>query len=167
MLNKLKIKYIQSLSQKKLRDEKGFFVAEGPKIVEEILRAPNVQALGNICYQLVDSSEPSLEAALSGEYCRNHGRRTRSDFVITNSEPGAGIIQAACFWTCLKLDNKVSLMLDGIQDPGNLGTIIRCADWFGVQKYHLQYRLCQMYSIPRSFNLPWEASAVFRCFTRI
>ena len=43
MVEKSKIKYIQSLSQKKLRDEEGVFVAEGPKIINELLAEPNIE----------------------------------------------------------------------------------------------------------------------------
>lgn len=132
MLNKLKIKYIQSLSQKKLREEKGLFIAEGPKIVEEILQAPNVQA---------------MEILGTGDWIRrnlhwkqrlgnNVSEITESDLhrISSLQTPNQvlGIFTHPVFGP-VEPDNKVSLMLDGIQDPGNLGTIVRCADWFGVQ----------------------------------
>jgi TrmH family RNA methyltransferase len=132
MLNKLKIKYIQSLSQKKLREEKGLFIAEGPKIVEEILQASNVQPmeifgtsdwirqnrhwmqrLGNNVLEITDE-----------ELHRISSLHTPNQVLGVFTHPVFGPFEA---------DNKVSLMLDGIQDPGNLGTIVRCADWFGVQ----------------------------------
>jgi RNA methyltransferase, TrmH family len=131
MLNKLKIKYIQSLSQKKLRGEKGLFIAEGPKIVEEILRVPN--------------AEP-LEIFATNSWIRHnlHWKQRLAENIveITDDEldrisslqtPNQvlGLFRQPVF-APLEADNKVSLMLDGIQDPGNLGTIIRCADWFGI-----------------------------------
>ena len=132
MLNKLKIKYIQSLSQKKLREEKGLFIAEGPKIVEEILQAPNVQAI-----EIVGTGDwirqnlywkQRLGSNVS-EITEDELRRISS---LHTPNQVLGIFRHPVFGP-VEADNKVSLMLDGIQDPGNLGTIVRCADWFGVQ----------------------------------
>ena len=132
MLNKLKIKYIQSLSQKKLREEKGLFIAEGPKTVEEILRAPNVQPLEifatnswirqNLHWK--QSLADNIVEITDDELDRISSLQTPNQVLGLFRQPVFGPLEA---------DNKVSLMLDGIQDPGNLGTIVRCADWFGVQ----------------------------------
>lgn len=133
MLKKSKIKYIQSLSQKKLREEEGLFIAEGPKIVEEILHAPNVE---------------TVEIFATGEWIRQNRhwteRLAQKVFEITEDElirisalqtPNQvlGLFRHPVF-PPVETGNRVSLMLDGIQDPGNLGTIVRCADWFGVQQ---------------------------------
>lgn len=128
MLVKSKVKYIQSLSQKKLREAEAVFVAEGPKIVNEILLAPNVQL---------------QELFATREWIDQNPHWKRNSQEITDDElrgisflqsPNMvlGIFRNPVFSTP-SLPNKVSLMLDNIQDPGNLGTIVRCADWFGIE----------------------------------
>lgn len=133
MITKSQVKYIQSLGQKKFREEEKAFVAEGPKIINELLDT---------------ASAALLELYYTGEWAKEHpalaakpvpGKR----YEITESE-----LQRISFLTTAhqalgvfkkpesqppRLDG-LSLMLDGIQDPGNMGTIIRIADWFGVQQ---------------------------------
>jgi TrmH family RNA methyltransferase len=129
MLVKTQVKYIQSLSQKKLRDEEGVFVAEGPKIVEELLEAGNTDL---------------VQIFAESDWLRKHGslpqdavqtvtpaELERISFLQTPHQV-LGIFRKPQFPAGLSLRNKISLMLDTIQDPGNLGTIIRCADWFGI-----------------------------------
>ena len=130
MLVKTQVKYIQSLSQKKLRDEEGVFVAEGPKITEELLAAGNVdlvQLFAEESWIKKQSHLPqdAVQTVTSDEL-------QRISFVQTPNQV-LGIFRKPAFPPALLLRNKVSLMLDTIQDPGNLGTIIRCADWFGIQ----------------------------------
>lgn len=133
MLTKSKIKYIQSLSQKKFREEEGVFVAEGPKIVEEILQAPNVGV-----QQLFATSKWIQESADQNQQFQqlltevNKDELKRISFLETPNQV-LGIFQQPVF-APFDARNKVSLMLDTIQDPGNMGTIVRCADWFGVQQ---------------------------------
>ncbi len=130
---KSKIKYIQSLSQKKLREEEGVFVAEGPKLVEEILRASNVKLREIFATKIWVQQNPRL--------ARDFGERIveikddqlqRISFLQTPNQV-LGIFENPIF-SPIDPANKISLMLDSIQDPGNLGTIIRCADWFGVEQ---------------------------------
>jgi TrmH family RNA methyltransferase len=133
MLVKSKIKYIQSLSQKKLREEEGVFVAEGPKIVEEILQARNVEVkelfatgqwIGQNSYWKKYLQEKLLEVT--------DEELNRVSFLQTSNNV-LGIFKHPVF-DPIAAENKISLMLDTIQDPGNLGTIVRCADWFGVHQ---------------------------------
>lgn len=131
MLVKSQVKYIQSLSQKKLREEEGLFIAEGPKIVEEILQSPNVETV-----EIFGTSEWIRQNA------RWKQRLAQNIFEINDEELARisslqtpnqvlGLFRHPVF-PPVEMGNKVSLMLDGIQDPGNLGTIVRCADWFGI-----------------------------------
>lgn len=129
MLVKTQVKYIQSLSQKKLRDEEGVFVAEGPKIVEELLEAGNtdlVQLYAENDWVQKQSSLPRniIQTVTPAEM-------ERISFLQTPHQV-LGIFRKPVFPTGLSLRNKISLMLDTVQDPGNLGTIVRCADWFGI-----------------------------------
>lgn len=135
MLVKSQVKYIQSLSQKKFRDEEGVFVAEGPKIINDLLHEgklllqqafatrewlnANAATRNQISdHQLVEVDEKELE---------------RISFLNTPNEILA-IFRKPVYNNPLQWEGKWSLLLDTIQDPGNLGTIIRSADWFGVEQ---------------------------------
>ena len=130
MLSKNEIKFIQSLQQKKSRLEQGLFLAEGPKIVEEVInsnfiiericgteeyfnKTANIPL--NIKQQIVSEEE------LSKISCLNTPQQVISIIESKNNDIYSLQISDWC------------ITLDGIQDPGNMGTIIRTADWFGIK----------------------------------
>ena len=125
MVSKNEVKYIQSLYQKKNRVEERLFVAEGPKLVEELLRSDyrvrNVYATEEWCNA---NSTVNATAVTPAELERISGLQTPNQVLAIGEQrvPGGEP----------KLKEHFSLVLDGIQDPGNLGTIIRIADWFGI-----------------------------------
>jgi TrmH family RNA methyltransferase len=131
MLIKSQVKYIQSLSHKKSRDSEDVFIAEGPKLINELLYTPHLQlqqlfALkdwlggqsGDIQKKAVEISQQELE---------------RISFLQTPNQV-LGIFKKPVFAVHKPVQGSVTLMLDTIQDPGNMGTIIRCADWFGIEQ---------------------------------
>ena len=125
MISRNEAKYIQSLYHKKNRDEEGVFVAEGPKLLEEFLNSDFVirklyavkewQHQKKLNVPVTEVTEAELQRISHFETAN------KVLAVIEKRKPGT-----------LKLDNKISIALDGIQDPGNVGTIIRIADWFGI-----------------------------------
>jgi TrmH family RNA methyltransferase len=130
MLIKSQVKYIQSLSHKKLRDSEGVFVAEGPKLINELLSAGlPVQHLYGV-KEWIEGQDQHLTASITeisqSELERISGLQTPNQVL--------GIFKKPAIITHPPERNRVSLMLDTIQDPGNLGTIIRCADWFGISQ---------------------------------
>ena len=130
---KSKIKYIQSLSQKKLREEEGVFVAEGPKIVEELLQASNVKAKQLFgTRQWIQENEQWKPLFQQNSIEVQEDELKQVSFLQTPNQV-VGIFYQPVFGP-LQISGRVSLMLDAIQDPGNVGTIIRCADWFGVEQ---------------------------------
>jgi TrmH family RNA methyltransferase len=126
MLSKNQIKWVRSLELKKNRREKGVFVAEGPKVVGDLLRAGykahTIFCIREAEYATVDAR---LVAVTSEELCKlsflQHPQEVLAVFEIPNS-----------LATVCREPKALCLALDGIQDPGNLGTIIRIADWFGI-----------------------------------
>ncbi len=126
MITKNQVKYIQSLSQKKLRDTENRFVAEGPKVVAELLEMPQLRL-----HQLYGTEEwfsgqrlHAMEAAVEvseAELARISFLQTPNQVLAVFEKP---------VWT--RPRSNWTLLLDGIQDPGNMGTIIRIADWFGI-----------------------------------
>lgn len=127
MLTKSQIKYIQSLGHKKFRDEEGLFIAEGPRIVEEWLKQDSV-AFHSI-YALP-------------EWIAEHPEAKANEISAIELEKISQLQQPHQVLAIIKKwpdvqpgtdGDKWILALDTIQDPGNLGTIIRIADWFGVE----------------------------------
>lgn len=112
-ISKAQIKLVRSLQQKKYRDELGLFVAEGAKCVDELRKS----------FELVHLYREG-ENATRTEIEQMSGLRTPQGVV--------GVFKKRPIEDCrLKIEDLI-LALDGIQDPGNLGTIIRTCDWFGV-----------------------------------
>ncbi|MEO5683796.1 MAG: RNA methyltransferase [Chitinophagaceae bacterium] len=133
MITKLQAKYIQSLGQKKFRDQEAVFVAEGPKIINELLAAQPAalrhlyaspswlqQQTALIKYIAADKITEIKDQELE----RISFLQTPHEVLAVFNKPATGPLQ---------FSQTLSLMLDGIQDPGNMGTIIRIADWFGIR----------------------------------
>lgn len=129
MLSKAKIKYIRSLELKKNRKEDNVFVAEGPKLVGDLL--------GHFpCLFLAASHEwlvqhPHVKAKELAE--ANQEELSKASFLKTPQEVIAIFEQPGYPVDFTLPEHNLCLALDGIQDPGNLGTIIRLADWFGIE----------------------------------
>jgi len=130
---KSKVKYIQSLSQKKLRDEDGVFVAEGPKIINELLSLPGMEL--RELYALrswIDKQFLHLRGAALEKLQEVDEPLLKRLSLLATPNQVLGIFKKPETTLLPKLTGQIILMTDGIQDPGNMGTIIRCADWFGV-----------------------------------
>lgn len=131
MISKNQIKYIHQLELKKFRKQEGLFIAEGHKVVGDLLRAgfkprqifavqdwitDNSSQLSVLDSQL---SEVNLEE-LTRLSLLQHPQQVLALFPIPDEQ------------TIPSPKNALSILLDNVQDPGNLGTIIRIADWFGI-----------------------------------
>lgn len=115
MISAAEIKFIKSLSQKKFRDQSGLFVAEGEKLVAEAL-ASRFQV--EKVYRKEDIGEAAM-ARISG---------------LSSPSPALALVHKPEDLSRAILPEKgLFLALDGIRDPGNLGTILRVADWFGIR----------------------------------
>jgi rRNA methylases len=127
VISKSKIKQIKSLEYKKFRNEFGLFVAEGEKLVGEILQLHfEIESL----FTLVDIQLPRhgivAEVISEDEMKRISFLKTPSSAFVVAKIPKTEIdIQ--------KINNSLNLVLDDIQDPGNLGTIMRLCDWYGIE----------------------------------
>ena len=147
MLTKATIKYIQSLQHKKFRDEEGAFFAEGPKLVNELLQG-GVFVCKNI-YAL-----PEWESLLPEQLKNRYIYQTDfiKDFELEKISALSKPNQVLAVFEKKKADNNplvknnISIVLDDIQDPGNLGTIIRIADWFGVKNIVCSLHTADMYN---------------------
>ena len=128
-LSKNRIKYIHSLELKKNRDAEGVFLAEGPKLVGELLgHFPCLLLAATPEWKGADGAAQAEEylEVTAEELARASLQRTPQQVlaVFRKREETAGSTEIA---------RSLCLALDGVQDPGNLGTIIRLADWFGIR----------------------------------
>jgi RNA methyltransferase, TrmH family len=133
MLVKSQVKYIQSLGHKKFRDAEGVFVAEGPKIVGEFLQSGMLRLVN--CFATPDwlvSHEGVKEGRKQLFNEINEKELERISFHSTPNQVLA-VFAKPVFNKPIK-PKGLTLLLDKIQDPGNLGTILRTADWFGVTR---------------------------------
>lgn len=128
MLSKNKIKFVKSLQQKKFRNEHGMFIVEGRKNLEALVQS-DFEIVDFFLTQKVFDSSVLLRTPLSIIVSeKDLGRLTA---LKSNSEGLAVVKQKAN----TKLDfSGWSIYLDGVTDPGNLGTILRTADWFGIKQ---------------------------------
>ena len=125
MVTKSELKYIQSLSDKKVRLETGCFIAEGVKLVGEMIAAGYpLKAV----YAL-DSWE-SPDAIL--EVTRIEAFELEKMSMLQTPNQVLAVAMMPQKKETLNLAGPLTIVLDGIQDPGNMGTIIRTADWFGI-----------------------------------
>jgi len=133
LISKAQIKHIQSLKQIKFRREHGLFVAEGPKIVGEL-------PVSDIKVDAVFALEEWIEGSKGKfEYIKaeiNQLSPKELERISNLSSPNQ--VLAVCHIPERNADeisdaDGTVLVLDGIRDPGNLGTIIRTADWFGIR----------------------------------
>jgi len=131
MLSKNKIKLIQSLNRKKNRDETGLFLVEGNKMVEEALRSEfQVELL--VCTSTFLDQNSDL-SGLANELIETDIESLHKASLMQNPQDALALIrQPLNSRPEFNLNRDLLLALDFIQDPGNLGTIFRIADWFGI-----------------------------------
>lgn len=130
MLSKALLKLIQSLNQKKQRKESGLFVAEGGKTVNDLLVA------GIIPEKIIATKEWLANNHLNykGNIIETTEDELQRASFLKTPQGVIGIFRQPQY----DIDNeapakRLCLALDSVQDPGNLGTIIRIADWFGIE----------------------------------
>jgi RNA methyltransferase, TrmH family len=134
MISKATIKYIQSLQHKKVRDEHNSFFAEGPKVVAELLEGNIFECEAVYCTQIgYDGLDKKLVSRLAEKISIVQEFELAKISALTFANNVLAIFQKKIVPNSINIANSLTLVLDDIQDPGNLGTIIRIADWFAVK----------------------------------
>ncbi|UKT64837.1 TrmH family RNA methyltransferase [Pedobacter mucosus] len=133
MLSKSQISFVLSLHQKKYRKEHGLFLVEGLKSIQEFAHSSfQIHTIFyNIEHQNLLPKLPSninLFEVNNAELAKISTLKTPQGILAIVYSPKDNIIIPASF------RNQFTIVLDGVQDPGNLGTIIRTADWFGFKQ---------------------------------
>ena len=143
MISKSLLKLINSLEQRKFRKETGLFVAEGGKTVQDLLD------LGLACTNIIATEE----------WLKNHKINTtvtitvvtedemkKASFLRTPQGVLALFKQQIHEANLTAPEHELCLGLDNIQDPGNMGTIIRIADWFGIKNIYCSNGTVDIYN---------------------
>ncbi|MGV4412979.1 TrmH family RNA methyltransferase [Chryseobacterium sp. T1] len=125
MLTAHKIKIIQSLDKKKFRQKYNLFLVESNKIIQELSNA-NVKVLD------IYSKDPSLLSFNDVAITEISDQDLKKISFLQHPKDSVALCQLQD--SVVANMDGIQLILDGIQDPGNLGTIIRLADWFGIQQ---------------------------------
>ncbi|MCF0172381.1 MAG: RNA methyltransferase [Bacteroidales bacterium] len=133
MISKAEIKRIRALASKKQRHESGLFVVEGEKMVEEALASQfeveAVYRIGDVTeaemaqMTMLSSPSPALAVVRIPDSCDADGLASR-----------------------MTEGHSLCLALDSVRDPGNLGTIIRIADWFGIDAIFASEDTVELYN---------------------
>lgn len=156
MLSKAKIKFIKSLQVKKYRKQEQCFLAEGAKTVQELLdsdfeiitllaTAPFLSAVKRLpSCEIIEVTENDLTGL--AEFQTNNAALS-----VVKMKPNTPISVSPNEW---------AIMLDDIRDPGNLGTIIRTADWYGITKVIASLETADFYNSK-------VISATMGSFTRV
>lgn len=135
MISKNQIKLIHALEQKKYRIKENAFVAEGPKLISDIL--PYFRCRMLVATEKWLTEHVAVQNRLQHSGCTIlpvHEEELKKVSLLKTPQDVLAVFE--CRKTILpeKLDSgKLYIALDDIQDPGNLGTIIRLADWFGIE----------------------------------
>jgi TrmH family RNA methyltransferase len=125
MVSKNQIKLITSLQQKKYRKQEGLFIAEGKKIIQELVDAH---------YQLQHVFTTSEKFASLFDANKSHlisENDLKKISALTTANDALAIFEIPESNT--QKTNGITVVLDDIRDPGNFGTIIRLCDWFGIE----------------------------------
>jgi TrmH family RNA methyltransferase len=131
MLSKSQISLLTSLQHKKFRREHGLFMVEGYKSISEFIDSDyhihTIYHTPDITPKLLKLSQKiNFQEISLNDLQKISALKNPADAIATVNIPQWGGLN----YTTLK--NKFSLVLDGVQDPGNMGTIIRTADWFDI-----------------------------------
>ena len=161
MISKNQIKYIRQLEQKKFRRREGLFVAEGTKVVGDLLAAGFTPTQLFATEKWIQENQPQLRSQSSSKgpagftpspvtdeelrrvSFQQHPQQVLALFPLPSTTVPEPVALELCslategtqegpHFSLFTLHSSLAIALDGVQDPGNLGTIIRIADWFGI-----------------------------------
>lgn len=132
MLSNAQIKLIRSLEQKKYRNQHGLYVAEGEKIVAEILQSKTVFDKIYITKNWIEKNSDLYQQNEQQLSVVSDAELNKISFLHTPNEALALMPLHYPSINSVNISDNLVLALDTLQDPGNMGTIMRIADWFGI-----------------------------------
>ncbi|MBQ7741796.1 MAG: RNA methyltransferase [Bacteroidaceae bacterium] len=131
MISKQQIKTIHSLRLKKYRDQSGLFVGEGPKVVAELLQSFECTYIAAL-QSWLEANQTFIPAGVRCDTLQPEELAKTSMLEAPQQVIAIFRKQPDALPTTDALQSELCLALDTVQDPGNLGTILRLARWFGI-----------------------------------
>ena len=172
MISKNQIKYIQSLHQKKQRELEQCFIVEGIKLVTEFMKHSTFELLEIYATAaFLESSQFEKKYLSTYTICEISDDELKK--ISLQSTPNAILAiakQNKLVLNTTYLSTGLNLYLDDIRDPGNLGTIIRIADWFGIKQIICSPTTTELYNpktIQASMGAVLRVNIVHETFDKI
>lgn len=159
MLSKNTLKFIKSLHQKKFRKQEQSFFVEGSKNVTELLQS-DFEITHLLFTPKFGSAHMDLIMKYSGDLIEVSEQVLESLGAFKSNTSALAVAKVKQEIPFSVLPGELILALDDVRDPGNLGTIIRIADWFGISKMVLSPQTADVYN-------PKVLQASMGSFTRI
>ena len=157
MFSKQQQKYVQSLQIKKYRQEHQRFLVEGAKSVQELLKSDLETELLLCTPKFFIENEKTLEKISIEQISQTELEKLGT---LQSNDSALAVVKMRENTSLIADADEFSLVLDDIRDPGNLGTILRIADWYGIKKV-----ICSETSV--DFYNPKVVSASMGSFSRI
>jgi RNA methyltransferase, TrmH family len=146
MISKNKIKYIQSLQKKKVRNEEQLYVIEGDKLVKEYLLSGMRLKLLVAIPEFIASLLPEEKMTIDDIEPANYDDLRRMSSLKAPHNAIATVPIPDELTDPPEITNGLSIALESVQDPGNLGTIIRAAAWFGFSQIICSFNCVDVYN---------------------
>lgn len=159
MLSKNTVKFIKSLHQKKYRVAEGLFFVEGEKSVVEVLKSDFLVNL-LLVTESFEGRNLSMLKTYKGELIRVTQTQLEQLGQYQSNDSALAIVRMKPNVSFLPAKNELIIALEDVRDPGNLGTIIRIADWYGIKKMVLSPQTAEFYN-------PKVIQATMGSFTRV
>ncbi len=141
------IKHLRALRAKKYRQEHQQFVVEGETIVGEVLdRFPSElrYLIGTV--EFIESMSPATVQRLAERVVRGDYATMKNISALDTPSPVMALLDMPAHSHCAEPVRGLTLYLDGIRDPGNLGAIMRVADWYGIHRVYLAEDCVDVYN---------------------
>ena len=147
MLSNTQIKLYKSLHTKKFRLKEKKYVIEGHRLIQEAINA-NAKLLGAWCSKKYIENNPKFITVLKNSADKFESTSTKSLSQICDSQNNQGVVAILSLPEHVKfeINHQPILLLDNISDPGNMGTILRTANWFGIKGVVLSHECVDPYN---------------------
>ena len=144
MLSKQQLSFLRSLHQKKFRQTYGKFLVEGDKLVRELLtsqfKVDAIYKIRNANYEIRNRGVEVFDVT-EDELSRISTHETPNQVIAVAQMPATDIEHQTTV-----IQNELAIVCDNLSDPGNAGTIIRTADWFGITKVFFSLNSVDIYN---------------------
>lgn len=146
MISKNEIKWIKQLHNKKYRHEEGLYLAEGSRLVLDLMQTKPEDVVMVAGTSLWASKHVTKLREFSEQFKEIGTTDLGRIASLKSTDEVLGVFRFPIFKEIGIHDNPISLYLDEVRDPGNLGTIIRTADWFGVKEIFIAQGSVDLYN---------------------